>query len=101
MTDLVTGIVTITPETYGEIIEDDIIHFVYEGESAYLAIGIDEDLDAIVMDGLNENEEVLEAYIYRSTPWTSTVTDINGNDVMNVIASEFDTIINDTFDSAY
>lgn len=101
MTDLVTGEVTITPETYGEIIEGDIVHFVYEGQESYLAIGIDEDLDAIVMDGLDENANVLDAYIYRSTPWTTTAEDINGNDVMTVLAADFDTVINNTFNSAY
>merc|ERR1719389_1365782 len=101
ITDLNTGAVTITPETYGEILDDDVFHFVYEDVSAYLEIGIDEDTDSIFMEGVDEESNFLEATIYRYAPWISDVVDQSGESIINVIESDFDEVINATYESFY
>jgi len=105
ITDLTTGQVTITPETFGEIIVDDegddIIHYRHDNQDVYLHATVDEMEDMIVMDGLDEDQNEVNAFIYRSSPWNSFVVDGENNDILSVIEMDFDTVINNTFESFY
>lgn len=105
ITDLTTGVVTITPETFGEIMVDedgdDIVHYRHEGQDVYLFATVDVAEDVIIMDGLDEEQNEVNAFIPRSAPWNAVAVDGQNQDILNVLAAEFDTEVNGTYESIY
>lgn len=104
-TDLLTGEVTITPETYGEIIQDaegdDIVHYKHDGADVYLYATVDVETDMIVMDGLDEEQNEVNAYIPRSAPWLVQAIDGNDESIIEIIHSDFDTFQEGNYSSVY
>ena len=80
---------------------DDIVHYRHDGEDVYLFATVDVAEDMIIMDGLDEQQNEVNAFIPRSAPWNTVVVDGQDIDILNVLASDFDTVIEGTYESIY